>query len=372
MQPAAGIPQDQRLLSLDALRGFVMLWIIGLDDAYNAAMKIIRAPDWLAQQSKHVAWAGFHCYDLILPMFVFVMGAAIPLAVFKHLEGGDSRRSVYRHTARRVAILVLLGILYNGGMRLAGFHETRFASVLGFIGVTYGLATVVVLNCGVRAQAAFLAGILLVYGAAIALIPVPNLAVTAGLGGPEGALAAFVDQHFLPGRLYDGSHDPEGLLPMASGVAIALMGALAGEWLRRTDKDGNAKTAGLLAAGTACILAGLAWNLRLPIVKNVWTPSFVVYAGGWCLLHLALFYWLMDVRGWRKLGFPLAVVGANAILIYLMSVMVDFTLPAQFLLSGLARLAGKPWDDLIVTCGILALEWLLLWFLWRKRVFLRV
>jgi predicted acyltransferase len=371
----------ERLLSIDALRGFDMLWIIGGDVLLK---ELAKAGNWsikdqIDDQLEHVEWAGFHFYDLIFPLFLFLVGVVLPFSLGKLQERGEPRWRAYWRIVRRTVLLFALGLLYNGFLRLRfytpplhfDFGQVRIAGVLQRIAICYGVAALIVLHTRVRGQAAVVAAVLLGYWALLALVPVPGGA--AGDFSMQGNLAGWVDRHFLPGKIvkeYYGYGDNEGLLSTLPAVATALLGALAGSWLR-SGRSGPQKVLGLAAAGAGCLLLGWAWGFWFPIIKNIWTSSFVLFAGGWSLLLLALFYGIIDVLRWRAWAFFFVVIGANAITIYILPHIIDFKHISDFFLGGVARHAGA-YGPAVTAAGILAAEWLLLLYLYRKRLFLRV
>lgn len=367
--PPAAAPAG-RLASLDALRGFDMLWITGLGGVAGALVSAGVLPKWVSEQLQHVAWEGFRFEDLIMPLFVFITGATIPFSVLPRAQRGDPHGRLLLHLARRALLLLLLGAVYNGALRLEGVAGTRFASVLGFIGFSWFFAALIALHSGIRTQVAWAAGLLLGYAAAMRWVAVPGFG--AGVMTPAGAIGAWVDRLLLPGQLYGGTYDPQGILPSIAGIPTALFGAWAGQWLKSERHSGHRKALGLLGAGLAALIAGRLGAGLVPIIKNQWSSTFVLFAAGWSLLLLAAFYWLIDVRGWRAPALPFVVVGMNPIAIYLLVKLVNFGGPSQFLFGGAARLAGKPWDSVILATGALALEWLLLWFLWRRRIFFKL
>ncbi len=385
-KPAAA-PAAGRLKSIDALRGFDMFWIMGGDAAWNACVKWIdpSSRDVLLEQMEHVKWEGFHFYDLIFPLFLFVVGAVIPFSLESHRQRGESRAALYGRIARRVALLFLLGLICNGILQF-DWQRLRVAGVLQRIAICYGIAALVVMWCGVRGQVVVSAAILLGYWAILALVPVPGS--TAGDYSIQGNLAGYLDRHFLPGRIvqeYYGFGDNEGLLSTIPAVATALLGALAGQWLRSARRPG-VKVLGLLAAGVAALLLGTAWGMVFPVIKNLWTSSYVLVAGGWSLLLLALFYAVIDVAGYSRWAFFFIVIGMNAITIYVVPRFLDFPKIAQFFLGGTARYAERGatyfFSDqlqhpeltraVVLAFGVLAAKWLFLLYLYRRRLFLRV
>jgi predicted acyltransferase len=371
----------ERLLSLDALRGFDMFWIIGGDTLLRA---LAHWADWpvkglIDEQLEHADWEGFHFYDLIFPLFLFLVGVVLPFSLGKLRERGEPRARIYWRVARRTVLLFALGLLYNHFLQLDfykpplgfDFSAVRIAGVLQRIAICYGVAALIVLHSGVRGQVAVTAAVLLGYWALLAFVPAPGSA--AGDYSRFGNLAGYADSHYLPGKIlkaYYGYGDNEGLLSTIPAVATALLGALAGHWLR-SGRPGAQKVLGLAAAGAACLLLGWAWGFWFPIIKNLWTSSFVLFAGGWSLLLLALFYGLIDVLRWRAWAFFFVVIGANAITIYLLPHVIDFAKVGHFFLGGVEKHAGA-FGPVVAALGVLAAKWLVLLYLYRRRLFLRV
>jgi len=197
------------------------------------------------------------------------------------------------------------------------------------------------------------------------LIPVPNYG--AGDLTMEGCLSSYIDQQLIPGQLYYGYGDNEGLISTLPAICTVLLGALAGHWLR-SNRSGNRKAAGLAIAGIVSLLVGLLWSLVFPIIKIIWTSSYVLFSGGWCLLLLALFYWIIDVKGYRKWAFVFIVIGMNPITIYFLQRFVDFDGIAEFFFLGVAEHAVL-FKPLILPIGVLLVKWL--FFLYRHRIFFK-
>jgi len=309
-------PGPSRVASIDALRGFDMFWITGGDALVYHLSRAVPIPLtlMLAGQFRHVEWEGFHFYDLIFPLFVFIVGLVLPFSLTRRLEAGANRRELYRHAVRRLFLLFFMGLLANGLLDL-NFHDLRLLGVLQRIAIAYFFATLLVMNLDVRGQAVATAVILLGYWALMAWVPVPGF----GRGNytMQGNLAAFLDQRFLPRPFccYDYG-DNEGIISNIPAIATCMLGVMAGHWLRTTYSQ-KRKLLGLTVAGVVSLAVGLLWSLAFPIVKNIWSSSFVLFAGGWSLLLLALFYWIIDIRGYRKWAFVFTVIGANSITIYL-------------------------------------------------------
>jgi predicted acyltransferase len=361
---------NERLISLDALRGFDMFWIIGGESIAHAAAELTGWAwlVWLSGQLHHPEWNGFTFYDLIFPLFLFIAGVAMPFSMEKRLGRGDSMRQLYRHVVVRGLALVLLGMIYSGLLKFE-WDTMRYPSVLGRIGLAYMFAGLIVLNTGVRGRLLWLVGLLVGYWAALKFIPVPGFG--AGDLAPGHTLTDYIDRKLLPGRLYVGDRDPEGILSTIPAIGTALAGAITGQFLRNPQYTGYAKTAAMAAAGLACLGLGWVWNLDFPINKNLWSSSFVLHCAGWSLLFLALFYLVIDVWRLRRWAFPFVVIGSNSILIYMAQRLVDFGYTAHFLTDGLLSSAGV-YQPLLWAIALVALKWLFLFLMYRKRIFLRV
>jgi predicted acyltransferase len=379
--------EKQRLMSLDALRGFDMLWITGGDSLVFAAFAIcgLETPKWLREQFDHVEWNGFRFEDLIFPLFLFLAGVAIPFSIGKRIEQGEKRQRVLWHVVRRTLLLVFLGTVYNGLLKLnfqfsefffglfrlkfdpskLDFSHVRFASVLSRIGLGFGFAATICVFAKTWGRIVALVLLLVGYWVAMMFMPVPGRG--AGDLQQGNNLADFFDQKLLPGKLYKGNHDPEGPFSTIPAVASCLLGVLAGEWLRRPLPGGHVKAAGLFAAGGLALVLGWLWGLHFPINKNLWTSSFVLWAGGWSLLLLALFYLIIDVWKLRGWAFVFVVIGMNSITIYLAGQFIDFDAVAALLfrhapLHAAVRNTG---------CMALLVQWLLLYVLYRNKLFFR-
>jgi predicted acyltransferase len=361
-----------RIASLDALRGFDMFWIIGGDAIFRSLPAISDAPwtRFLAAQVEHKPWAGFTFYDLIFPLFLFIVGAVFPFSLLKRAEKGESRKSIYFHVVKRSLILILLGLI-AGGVLGFDFAAMRWAGVLQRIGICYLLVALLVLNTKVKTQIGVFVGILLVYWAVMAFVPVPGHG--AGAMTPVGSLHSYIDQKVLPGRISAEFYGPGDSLGVASTFPAAcslLLGVFAGYWLK-SGRSGKRKTLGLAAAGTVCLALGYVWGLAFPIIKHIWTSSYVVWAGGWCLLLMALFYWLIDVKGWSRWSFFFVVIGTNAILVYFGQQVVDFDGISRFFLNGVERHAAIL-APLVIPVGALAAKWAGLLFLYRRKIVFKV
>ena len=273
----------QRLTSLDAIRGFVMFWIIGGDALVHSLAKATDSKiiDWMSAQLIHVSWNGFHFYDLIFPLFMFISGVTIPFSIGSKLIAGENKSELLKKAAGRMIILVLFGVINNNKLSF-DFANLRYASVLGQIGIAYFIAAVIYMNTNVRGQLLWTIGILLGFWALMTLVPVPGY----GEGNltPEGNLSGFIDRLLLPGVTYREHYDPQGILLIVSAVTLPL---------------------------------------------------------------------------------------AGSITIYMAHRMINFNYTADFLLAGFIKLSGD-FSNVVLIIGVLILEWLVLWALYKKKIFLKV
>ena len=388
VQPSAPIVpellnrESPRLLSLDALRGFDMFWIIGGEDVLRALAEMSGSPAFKAfawRNTEHPEWHGFSFYDLIFPLFMFLAGVAIPYSFASHRAKGQSSLSLHIRVIRRGILLLLLGLVINGilsfnftlhfaqnaqgqSQLVTDFSHVRFPSVLGRIGMGYLFAALIVLHTRPRNQLLTAIGLLLGYWAALKWIPVPGFQT--GSLFPGQTVGDYIDRHVVPGHLYRTIRDPEGLFSTIPSIANVLFGAMAGHWLRRLDRSGTAKAVGLAVAGGVSVGLAYLWNEVFPFNKNLWTSSFVLLTVGCSLLLLSIFYLVIDVwkiRGW---AFFFAVIGANAITIYVGQKVIDF--------DGLAKLVfSRHMHELLLESSGFALKWIFLFFLYKQRIFLR-
>lgn len=356
-----------RLASLDTLRGFDMFWIMGGDSLAVALAAATGWPAlrWWATQVEHVPWHGFHFYDMIFPLFLFIAGISFPFSL-RHRS--STRKTVIYHLLRRGLLLVLLGIVYNNAVRF-DFHQMRFASVLGRIGLAWMLAGIVWLFIAPRWRVPLVAVILLAYWAILEAFHLHGLDPYS----MEGSVVGLVDRTLLPGKLYLGIHDPEGLLGLIPATATALLGMLNGHAVLQTQRKDYARLSmRLLGIGSALFAGGWAWHLIMPVNKNLWTSSFVLVSGGLSMVLFALFFWLIDVKNFSSWAFPFRVIGLNAIAIYLGQRIFNLHQTSDFLFGGLTSLAGNAFKP-VLESGFYALTcWLMLYLLYQKRWFFKV
>lgn len=328
----------------------------------------------LAAQMHHTPWHGFSAYDLVFPLFLFVAGVSLGLRPLS-LSGRpwDQRREHYARALRRLGLLLVLGVIYNHGWGTgmpAEPESVRYASVLGRIGIAGFAASLLAWHCRLSTQLWVALGVLVGYWGLQTLVPVPGFG--AGVLSPDGSINAWVDQRWLPGATYQNrAYDPEGLLSQLPAVLNALAGVWAGRWLRYCQRMPR-RLSVLVLAGVLALILGWLWHRVYPVNKELWTGSFVLVTVGWSALALALFHGLIEGLGWRRWALPFVVVGMNALPIYLASSLVDWRFTANSLVGGWSRVLPETGHELVVVCALLAVQWLILAFLYRRRVFIRI
>ena len=367
-------PQSRRLYSLDALRGFDMFWIMGGEAIFAGLASRTGWPvlKWWATQLEHVEWHGFQFYDMIFPLFLFIAGISFPFSLAKRMASNDSRTSIYKHVIYRGLILVLLGIVYNNGIRF-NLGELRYGSVLGRIGLAWMFAALIFMNTKLSWRIVWFWVLLIGYWLLLLIFPAHDL----GSSDPfsqTGNLASFIDRTIMPGRLYRGNHDPEGLFSTIPAISTALLGMFTGEFMKSDflrDKQIK-KVLYLTGAAIVMMILGKLWNLVFPINKNLWSSSFVCYVGGLSMLLFAVFYLIIDVWNFRKWAFFFVVIGLNPITIYLARRIINFNSASNFFFGGFIKALPETWTPFINGIGITAIGWVFLYILYKKKIFLKV
>lgn len=360
-----------RLMSLDALRGFDMFWIVGADALLHGlrAVSDNRVLQVIAEQLEHKDWAGFAFEDLIFPLFVFMVGVSLVFSLSRILEEQDRKAAVWR-IVRRAGLLYLLGIFYYGGFS-KDFEDIRLLGVLQRLALCYLGAGLIFCFCGTRGRVAWCIGLLVGYWAVMTYVPVPG--GTAGDFAEGKNLTNWVDEHYLPLYKWDGTHDPEGILSTFPAVANCLIGVFAGLLLRDPLRQNWKKVLYLVVAGVVLAALGWGWNLQFPVIKKIWTSSFVLVACGYSCLLLALFFLLIDVWKLRWWAQPFVWIGMNPITIYMLDNLGIVSTIKKRLIGGELNswLFGEYGElalaivGLLVTFGIAR-------FLYRKQLFLRL
>jgi predicted acyltransferase len=371
--PSSQSPGSNRLLSLDALRGFDMLWIIGGGELVTALAKIRPTSFSLAvaRQFEHVPWAGLHAFDVIWPLFMFMVGVSMCLSLAKRRQKGETHSTLYAHAIRRAVLLFVLGMIAQGNLlefNLATFHP--FYSVLGGIAAAYLIATIVTLNTRPAGRAIVIGIFLVLYWILLVTIPVPG--VGRGVLTSTGNAATYIDR-IVMGRFYFAPANQANTwfisyLGFASSV---LLGVLAGDVLQSTRLTMKRKCLALYAMAAGLIGLGLIWSLWLPVIKLMWTSSFVLITGGICCFLLASFYLVIDVLGYRRWVFPFTVIGMNALAVYLATNLFDFRLLGNVFVGHLLPRVGR-WDTVLSEAAALAIIWLILYWMYRTRSFVKL
>ena len=369
--------QSQRLASLDALRGFDMMFIMGVASLIIAVCELFPggADCWLARQMGHASWNGLTHHDTIFPLFIFLAGVSWPFSLAKQRAAGKSTGKIVGRVLRRALILIALGVVYNGFLQF-DFPNLRVASVLGRIGIAWmGAALIYLFVESPWKRGAIGAAILVGYWLLLRFVSAPDVPGSDPLSLHDN-IVGWVDRQLMPGRLlYDGGRfDPEGLLSSLPAMVTALLGMAAGDLVRLPEEKmtGGRKTLWLLAAAGACLALGLLWSLDFPVNKKLWTSSFVLVVGAYSFACFALFYYVIDVKGHRKWCFPLQVIGMNSITIYLLQKIVAIPSINRFFLGGLAGLLPESGGKVVFAVGYVLICWLILYFFYKKDVFLKV
>lgn len=371
--PTASIPsQANRLVSLDVFRGITI-----------AGMVLVNNPgtwEHVYGPLQHASWHGWTPTDLVFPFFLFIVGVAIPLAFGKRLESGGGKRDLYLKIIKRTLIIFAIGLFLNG-FPYFGLAEYRIPGVLQRIAVCYFFASIIFLNTKLRTQLAITIALLLGYWLLLKFLPAPGYA--AGDLTKEGSLPSYVDRVVLGKHVWAQArvYDPEGLLSTIPAIATTLIGVLTGRFLR-TEKTRLDKAAGMFVAGAVCVAAGWAWNSFFPINKALWTSSYVVFTGGLALQFLALCYWLIDIKGYRRWARPFEIFGMNAIALYvgagLMAslfgeIRVGGTTLGTWIYENVFLTWASPINASLAFAIGFVLVWLaLMWALYQRKIFLKI
>lgn len=356
--------KKQRLLSIDALRGFDMLFIMGFAELIIALCGLLPY-EWtgaLASQMTHPEWNGFSHHDTIFPLFLFLAGASFPFSLSSQRRKGLANKAIYKKIAMRALTLFCLGLIYNGFMRF-DFEGFRIPSVLGRIGIAWAVAAVIYMHTSAKWRAVSCVGILAGYSLLLCAMPLTV----------DGNIVGYVDSIIMPGHLYLENFDPEGLLSTIPAVVTALLGMFAGDIVRSERFNGVLKTRQLLGMGVGLLALGFVIDSDLmPTNKSLWTAPFVCFAGAYSFIMLSIFYYVIDVKGFQRWTFFFKVIGVNSILIYMTQAVVSVGYTNNFLFGGFYSLFGEGTAQALYFVGHIALCWGLLYFCYKKNIFLKV
>jgi len=360
--------KKERILSMDAARGFDMFWIIGGGELLTRLAAVIH-PDagaFFDTQLKHVPWEGFRFIDLVMPLFIFLAGCSLPFSIDSRKKKGDSTVKIYRHTVQRLLILWVFGMMLQG--RLLEYDWSRlvfYSNTLQSIAAGTFFSTVFLLHFSKKWQIGLTVGCVVLFGLLLRFAPVPGFG--AGVLTAEGNFAHYVDVLVL--RTLDAPAYT-WVLSTLGFVATAMLGTFAGDIIR----SGLPKTriaAALFAAGAGLTVAGWAGSFCLPIIKHIWNETFVLYSGGLSFLCLAVFYYLIDVLGWRRWSLFFVVIGTNAIFIYMATHLFNFGVFSDRLVQGL-KPHTETFYPLISAAARFAVGYALLVWLYRRRIFFKI
>jgi predicted acyltransferase len=362
----------QRLYSLDALRGFDMFWIMGAEEIVHNTAKVWPSGFWtgFANQLTHPAWDGFHLYDTIFPLFLFMAGVATPYSVGRELEKGAAKSAVAFRVLKRCLLLILFGLIVNNGIEIKPIAEIRFGSVLGRIGTAYLFANLIYLYSAKKWHIFWFWSFLFFYWALLRFNAAPGFA--AGNLTMEGNFASYIDRLVMPGKLYLGIHDPEGMASTIPAISTGLLGIITGNFIKSDAAAGQTKAIKIAAVGALFLLLAYLWNFSFPINKNLWSSSFTLLVGGISLLLMAVFYYVIDVLGYKKWSFFFRIIGMNSILIYMSGHFIDWEYTTKACFTWLMQLIGDPYNLIIFAIAFVFIKWLFLYFMYRKKVFLKV
>lgn len=384
--------KPKRFVSVDALRGFDMFWILGADGlAYALPLTDGRIASQLdeqgaekltgvdrgiylfAEQLEHVSWDGFHFYDLIFPLFVFLMGVSTVFSLGRIVEQQGKKRA-YGRLFRRAIVLFLLGILYYGVDNDG--HQFRYLGVLQRIAVCYFFGGLLFLNF--RWRGLLVSSVLLLgsYWALMSFVDVPGHG--AANWDADTNLAHYIDAHYLGGYKWSGDWDPEGLLSTLPAIVSGILGIFGGMLLKNPNLTGSMRAIWMLAIGGACLGGGYWWHAyapldyNCPIIKTLWTPSFVLFAGGWSFVLLALFHFIIDVLKFDLWARPFVWIGANAITLYMLGNFVWYGSVVERVTEHSWIAARLSHPEITVSALATLVPVGIAWVMYRNKAFIRV
>lgn len=367
----------KRIVSLDVMRGMDM-WFITGGDVFLKALGTWLAgskANFLTTQMTHVEWSGLHVYDLMFPLFLFIAGISWPFSLARRREKGATNGEIVKHVVVRTLLLIVIGLFISRITRLDWEHF-RVWSVIGRVGIAWGVAALVFTFCSLRKAVFVTAAILVGWWALTLFVPSPEApaGVCPMLRG-ETYIGHWVDSNFLTTR-----HKREGGLATLAMPPLVLMGMFAGAYLRKARErlSGGRICLTLAGAGAAAITLGLAGAfclgpLSLPVVKSCYSSTYSLVTGGIGAIVFALLYWIVDVKGCVGWSLYFRVIGANALAIYFGQCFVKFLPMSEWFLGGIPALLGSPEAAaVLVAAGALVLRWIPLHFLYRRDIYIRV
>lgn len=362
-------------MSIDALRGFDMLFIMGFSGLVVAICSLFPegADCWLARTMSHVQWNGLAHHDTIFPLFLFLAGMSFPFSYAKQVSLGTPKSKIYMKVIKRALILFFFGLVYNNLLKF-DLEKLRVCSVLGRIGIAWMFAAILYINFNAKIRTIIASAILIGYWLLVRYVAAPDFPGADPLS-LEGNIVGYVDRMVTPGILHvKNIFDPEGLLSTLPAIVTAMLGIFTGEFVRLPEEkiSGKRKTLYMAGAALGMLAVGLLWSLNFPINKNLWTSSFVLVVGSYSVGMFALFYYIIDVKKWQKWTTFFTVIGMNSITIYMAQRIINFGNANRFLFEGFAGLLPEQWGVVVMKAGYVAVCWLFLYFLYKKKIFLKV
>ena len=377
---AASGPPPRRLMAMDIYRGLAVAGMIIVDNPGS--------DDLAYAPIRHTFWNGWTPADLIFPSFLFIVGVSLVFSYSARYARGETRQSLLRHALIRSAALLMLGVVLNAFPTFE-LSTVRYEGVLQRIAICYLAAAILALWTGCRGQLTAILICLVGYWALLRFVSVPGFGVPGRdipFLDPGRNLPAWLDRKFFMGHLYNGTRDPEGIIHSIPAIATTLIGTLTGAWLK-SNRSLRKILGAMTLAGLGLLVGGLIWDRWFPINKNLWTSSFVLFSGGFALLAFALLFWVIEVKRWRAVWtIPLLVFGMNAIAGFTADALVggltytyhvhradgSLVLWQEYGNSCLAFFHLSPANtSLLYSLIVLAFCWLLLYLLYRKRIFLK-
>lgn len=363
-------PPKARIVSVDVLRGFDMFWIVGGEFFFAALFTAIggKVDQWLTPQLHHAAWEGFHFYDLIFPLFVFVLGMSVVFSLGK-LARTQGKAAAYKRLFRRFIILYILGILYYGGLS-KGVDGIRLLGVLQRLAFAYLFAGILFIHLDLKGLLISFGVILLGYWAFLSFVPPPGFDHVTFAEGENWV--NWFDKKFLPFFKWDGEWDPEGILSTFPAICSALLGVFASLILLDKKTDPMKKVRIWIGAGAGMVILGYLWGLQFPVIKKIWTSSYVLVAGGYSFILLGSFYYIVDVRKKQKWAQPFIWIGMNPITIYLAMTWVNFRKITYSITGGEALWGDSPFGMLVSATVFILLMFAFVYYLHKNKIFIRI
>ncbi|MEI6275150.1 MAG: DUF5009 domain-containing protein [Prolixibacteraceae bacterium] len=367
------ISADKRILSVDVLRGFDMFWLIGGTGLALAIVKLFggRVQDILLPQLDHAEWIGFTFYDLIFPLFEFVMGMSVVFSL-QRILATDGKIMAYRRLLKRFLLLFLLGIIYYGGLSNI-WPDIRILGVLQRLAITYLFTGILFIHLELRGLVIVSSIVLIGYWFLLSFVPVPNTGLVSLTMNSNWH--QYIDVLFLPGRKSGGSGgwDINGILGTFPATVSCVLGVFAARILQSNKMEVRQRLICLIAGGALMVLTGYLWGIQMPVIKKIWSPTYVLVAGGYSLIMMGIFYYLIDVKGYKSWTPVFVWIGVNPITIYMARNLIDFNGLAKRLVGGdLAQMVGPEWAYLLAMIVSLGFSLVLLRFMYHRKIFLKV